>query len=260
MKHKLCIAYDGGGYSGWQIQPNAPSIQEELEKALSLLCKEQVRVIGSGRTDQGAHALAQVAHFTSGITPPLLALNGVLPPDIRVKTLEIVPDSFHAQYSATGKIYHYHIWLERIADPFIRRYRYHFPYPLSMELVEEASSLFVGRHDFKTFANVGSNVKSTTRHLKKIDVVPQEGGFRLEFEGEGFLYKMVRNIVGTLLEVATHKRPLEDILELFAKKDRRLAGTCAPAHALFLMQVFYGASSNEEMCAKSHSSASLAIS
>ncbi|MCP5469104.1 MAG: tRNA pseudouridine(38-40) synthase TruA [Chlamydiales bacterium] len=236
MRIKVKIAYDGGGYSGWQVQPNANSIQGEIERALALLLKKEIRLIGSGRTDSGAHALGQVAHFDADTIPDLHALNGILPTDIRIQSIEEVSSDFHAQYSATGKIYHYHLWFDKVADPFFRRYRCHVPYPI--ENLAEAKEAFIGTHDFTTFSNVGSSVKTTVRTLKRIDIVQQKGGIRLEFEGNGFLYKMVRNIVGALLEKRSH----DEILEMLAKKDRRAAGICAPAHALFLMQVHYQSS------------------
>ena len=246
MRYKMQIAYDGSAFSGWQLQPNAVSIQGEIEKALFTLLKKPVRVIGSGRTDAGTHAMGQVAHFDAEKMPSLLALNGILPKEIRILSLEETDDSFHAQYSAKGKTYHYHLWLEKVSDPFLYKYRYRVPFPISLDLLHEAAQAFVGTHDFTTFSNVGSSVKSSIRTIKRIDIVKQKGGVRLEFEGDGFLYKMVRNIVGTLLEVASHQNIC--IEELLASRDRRAAGVCAPAHALFLMEVDYGMSQCDETC------------
>lgn len=237
MKYKIVVAYDGGLFSGWQVQPNATSVQGEIERALQLLLKQKVRVIGSGRTDAGAHARGQVAHFESDEKPSLFALNGILPREIRLLELEEVEETFHAQYSAKGKIYHYHLWLDKVADPFLYRYRYRVPFAISLERLEVAKELFLGTHDFKSFSNVGSTVKTTIRTLYRIDIVPQRGGVRLEFEGSGFLYKMVRNIVGTLLEYASGREIC--IKTLFEAQDRKAVGVCAPAHALFLMQVKY---------------------
>ncbi|MFZ0565109.1 MAG: 2-C-methyl-D-erythritol 4-phosphate cytidylyltransferase [Chlamydiales bacterium] len=243
LKYRLHIAYDGTAYSGWQLQPNAISIQGLIENNLNILLKKETRVIGAGRTDAGVHALKQVAHFThtSSIDVEQVrhSLNALLPPDIRIKALEPTLDSFHAMYSAVSKEYHYHIWLEPTITPFLRLYRHHCPRLASLDLLKEGAARFVGTHDFKTFANVGSEVKATVRTLHRLDVYEEEGGVRLEFEGDGFLYKMVRNIVGTLLEIATQKRKLEEIDLLFEAKDRRRAGVPAPARGLFLKQVNY---------------------
>ncbi|MCH9609644.1 MAG: tRNA pseudouridine synthase A [Chlamydiales bacterium] len=243
LRYKLLISYDGTDYSGWQIQPNASSIQEEIEKALATYLRQPVRLIGSGRTDAGVHALGQVAHFkweeAIDLSQAFFALNGLLPPSIRINEIEKVEETFHAQYSAKGKIYHYHIWTTRPLSPIYRRYHTYFPYPLSLPLLKEAAKCFIGTHDFTTFANVGSCVKTAVRHLSRIDCIEQEGGFRLEFEGSGFLYKMVRNITGILLEVGTEKRRIEEIPSLFAAKDRRKIGMAAPATGLFLKQVLY---------------------
>jgi tRNA pseudouridine38-40 synthase len=244
LKYRMRLAYDGTRYSGWQIQPNSDSIQEIIEKALLTILKKPVRLIGAGRTDAGVHALGQVAHFC--INTPLdcqrsgYALNGMLPHDIRIKELDQVDASFHAQYSAISKEYHYNLWLEKTIDPFYRLYRHHVYDPkFSVALLKEAACFLLGSHDFTTFANIGGSVATTVRTLTRIDLVLQEGGIRLEFEGDGFLYKMVRNIVGTLLEVAKGRRRPEEIPALLAAKDRRKAGPAAPPQGLFLIKVNY---------------------
>jgi tRNA pseudouridine38-40 synthase len=245
--YKLILAYDGTRYSGWQIQPNAPSIQQHLQEALaSLLGGEHIAVIGSGRTDAGVHALNQVAHFKTEheFTPNrlLLALNGLLPRDIRIKQVELAPLHFHSQYSAVGKEYHYHLYLERIMDPFRRLYCWHVLRKLDLVLLQEAAPLFVGTHDFTSFANEphgGAVAKNPIRTLYRLNIVPTEGGVRLEFEGNGFLYKMVRNIVGTLVDVASRRLTLAEVISIFEAKDRRRAGHAAPPQGLFLMRVDY---------------------
>jgi len=226
------------------VQPNACSIQELIERSLQTYLKEPIRVIGAGRTDAGVHALAQMAHFGTELSFSCAqlqrALNGMLPHDIRILDCSATDDTFHAQYSALSKEYHYHLWLEPTLTPFCRLYRHHFCYQnFSRALLEEAAKLFVGTHDFTTFANVGGSTKSAIRTIYRIDVVEQEGGLRLEFEGNGFLYKMVRNIVGTLLEISIQKRELGQIKQLFAAKKRTQAGRAAPAKGLFLVQVNY---------------------
>jgi tRNA pseudouridine38-40 synthase len=242
-KYKLLLAYDGTHYVGWQIQPNGNSIQHILQETLSILLKENCIVIGAGRTDAGVHAIGQVAHFqtsyTGALLPLLKSLNGMLPHDIRVKLLEEVEDSFHARFSAKSKEYHYHLWLGDTIDPFFRLYRHHMRHSIDITLLRTALSRFVGRHDFRTFANVNTQIQSTIRTLYRIDLIEQEGGYRIEYEGEGFLYKMVRNITGTVLDIARGKRSLSELDSLFSAKDRRAIGIAAPAKGLFLQKVRY---------------------
>lgn len=228
------------------MQPNATSIQQIIQEAVAVFAQEEVAVVGSGRTDAGVHALNQVAHFTSSScldTQKLFrALNGILPKDIRcLKAIE-VPMSFHAQQSAISKEYHYILGLDEIVTPFQRLYCQHIAYKLDIELLKQAAALFVGTHDFSSFANSqhhGAAQKNPVRTIYRIDVVPWQEGIRLEFEGNGFLYKMVRNIVGMLLQVASKKRPLEDIAYLFEVKDRKQGPIAASARGLFLVKVNY---------------------
>ncbi len=245
LKYKLLISYDGTRYSGWQIQPNSISIQALIEGALKTALRQEIPVISSGRTDAGVHARGQVAHFEA---PPadiaLLyrSLNGILPEDIRILRIENVPDAFHARYSALSKEYHYHIHLDWALDPFKRLYAYHHPYPLDLTLMEKAASSFLGTHDFTSFANEaskGSAAKNPIRTITRLQLIQESGGFRLEFEGDGFLYKMVRNITGTLLDVGRKKIAPEEIPALFEKKDRRQISSAAPPHGLFLIKVNY---------------------
>jgi len=245
--YKLLLAYDGTYYGGWQVQPNAPSIQAHLQKAIqTFLNQELIRVIGSGRTDAGVHAVGQVAHFKSEQMIDLnrlrFSLNGLLPKDIRVKKIDHVLPSFHSQYSAIGKEYHYHLYLDPVMDPFRRLYCWHVLRRLDLELLQQAATLFVGTHDFTSFANeshLGSAARNAVRTLYRLDMHPTQGGIRLEFEGDGFLYKMVRNIVGTLIDVASLRKKIEEIQTIFAAKDRQLASSAAPPQGLFLMRVDY---------------------
>lgn len=244
--YKLILAYDGTHYSGWQIQPNAPSIQQTVQDALKIILRQSVILIGSGRTDAGVHASGQVAHFCYleplDCNQLLISLNGLLPRDIRVKQIDFVPSDFHAQYHAIGKEYHYYLYLDRVMDPFKRLYCWHVHRTLDLDLLVRASSYLVGRHDFTSFANeahAGSASRNPVRTLYRLDMHYIEGGIRLEFEGDGFLYKMVRNIVGTLVEIASGKRPLEDIHRLLQVKDRCQAGQAAPPQGLFLVRVDY---------------------
>jgi tRNA pseudouridine38-40 synthase len=244
--YRFTIAYDGTNFSGWQIQPNGLSIQGSIQSALHTITHEEVHIVGAGRTDAGVHALGQTAHVR--LTKPIAidalqrSLNGILPPSIRVLDVAVAPNTFHAQRSATGKEYHYHICCTDVVLPFDRPYVWHCRYRLDLSRLREASACFVGTHDFKAFANApGHNCgpKTSIRTIRRLDVILTKGGVRLEFEGTGFLYKMVRNIVGMMVAVATGKRPIEDIGVVFASKDRRHAERAAPAQGLFLVRVQY---------------------
>jgi tRNA pseudouridine38-40 synthase len=244
--YKLTIAYDGTVYCGWQVQPNGIAIQEVLQKHISTILRAEVALIGSGRTDAGVHALGQVAHFHFPQPIDLYrfhgSLNGLLPADIRVKSIDAAAPDFHARYSAIGKTYHYHLHLDRVQNPFLRLYSLHVREKISLPLLKEAAKHFVGTHDFTSFANeahTGCAAHDAVRTMRRLDIVDEEGGVRLEFEADGFLYKMVRTIVGTLLEIAAGKHSIEDILEIFASKDRRRAGKAVAPHGLFLVKVDY---------------------
>ncbi|QLH36500.1 MAG: tRNA pseudouridine(38-40) synthase TruA [Parachlamydiaceae bacterium] len=244
--YKITIAYDGTNYSGWQIQPNGISIQQKLQEALSIYLRQPTHVTGSGRTDAGTHALGQVAHFKThqhlDSRRFLHSLNGILPLDIRIKNIESVPHDFHARYSALGKIYHYYLHLNPILNPFNRLYSLHVYEKIDLDLLKQGAQHFLGTHDFTAFANeahTGVAAHDPIRTIKRLDLIPIEDGLRLEFEADGFLYKMVRNITGTLLEVASGHRSASSIPSLLHSKDRRLAGKSAPPHALFLFKVLY---------------------
>lgn len=245
--YKMTIAYEGTRYSGWQIQHNADSIQQKILDALKILLKsDQVVLIGSGRTDAGVHALKQVAHFRHPTTIDssrlLVSLNGMLPYDIRIQSIELVASNFHAQYSAQGKEYHYHIHLDPVMNPFKRLHCWHVRDKLDRTLLSAAAQLFIGTHDFTSFSNQaheGSASKDPIRTIYRLDICDEPGGIRLEFEGNGFLYKMVRNIVGTLVEIAREKRSIDEIPVIFAAMNRRLAGMAAPPQGLFLVHVNY---------------------
>lgn len=244
--YKMKIAYDGTTYGGWQIQPNATSIQSVIEQALLTSLRTPTPIIGSGRTDAGVHALGQVAHFKTQVqtTPYRLkhSLNGLLPQSIRILDLEEVSEQFHARYSATGKIYHYHLHLDRVSNPFNYLYSFHVHHKVDLNLLNKARDCFLGTKDFSAFtheAHLGSAAKNPVRTIQRIDIVEESGGVRLEFEGDGFLYKMVRNITGTLLDICAGHIQLDQIEDIFSSKDRRRAGKTAPPEGLFLMQVHY---------------------
>lgn len=244
-KYKLLIAYDGTHYHGWQIQSNGTSIQALIEQALQTVLREQIKVVGSGRTDTGVHAKGQVAHFTSSKPLPhqiLFSLNALLPTDIRIKEIAPVPLDFHARFHALSKIYHYHLHLDKVPDPFKKLYSTHILHPVDLSLLKKAAALFLGPHDFTSFANEadrGSAAQDPIRTLMRLDVVGELGGVRLEFEADGFLYKMVRNITGSLLDVANGRISLEEIPKIFQAKDRKQAARTAPPEGLFLVQVIY---------------------
>lgn len=245
-RYKLIISYEGTRYCGWQVQGDAPSIQLLIQRALQTALRHPVDLTGSSRTDAGVHARGQVAHFDTPL--PLdpsrlrVSLNALLPPDIRILAIEPAPSSFHARYSARSKTYHYHLHLNPVLDPFVRLYRHQIFSRLDLEPLRQAARLFLGPHDFTSFANLKeprTPAQNPIRTLHRLDLVEQPGGVRLEYEGDGFLYKMVRNITGTLIDVGLGKIPPGQIPALFSARDRRAASAAAPPHALFLMQIDY---------------------
>lgn len=243
---KLTLAYDGTHYSGWQVQPNALSIQTLVQRALETILRHPIQLSGAGRTDAGVHAEGQTAHFDT--TSPLslhrlrLSANALLPPDIRILDAEAVAADFHARYSAIGKIYHYHLHPGRECDPMTRLYSTPYFGPFDIDALKEASLAFLGTNDFVPFANAahkGTAARDSIRTLRRLDIFEEKGKLRLEFEGDGFLYKMVRNIVGTLIETAKGQRLPSSIPAIFACRDRKQAGPTAPPTGLFLMRVLY---------------------
>jgi len=247
MNYKLTIAYEGTHYHGWQIQLNGISVQSLIEKALYTITREKIRLIGSGRTDAGVHALAQVAHLKTAhnfqIERALYSLNSLLPQDIRVMKIEEAADSFHAQHDALSKVYRYHLYLNKILSPFKRPYVWHIPWQ-QFDLGELSRGIpyFLGTHNFTSFANEphrGVASHDPIRNISRIDIVHEEGGVALEFEADGFLYKMVRNIVGMLVDCALGKRLPEEIPEVIHAEDRKKGGMAAPPQGLFLVRVNY---------------------
>jgi len=245
-RYKLTIAYDGTNYCGWQVQNTGPSNQAFVQQALLTALRHPTDLSGSGRTDSGVHARGQTAHFdTPNLIDPqrlLFSLNGLLPPDIRITSLEPASDTFHARYSAKQKTYHYHIHLDPVADPILAPYRYHLFDQIDRKKLTEGTKLFLGTHDFTSFANDahrGCAAHDPIRTLSQFDLIEQPGGVRLELTSDGFLYKMVRNLVGTLIEVGRGKIKPEQVAGIIAAKDRSKAGKAVPPHGLFLMQVHY---------------------
>jgi tRNA pseudouridine38-40 synthase len=242
---KATIQYDGTNYHGFQIQvkQNLPTIQGTLESCLMRVLKEPVKIIGAGRTDAGVHAEGQVINFVSATKIPLerlpLAVNCQLPDDLVVQKVEEVPLDFHAQYSALGKYYIYRIYNNRTPSVFYRRYSYFIPYKLNFDLIQEGCTLFEGTHNFKSFSASGATVKSYVRTIHSLKLLKNGDLWEFHIQGNGFLYNMVRIIVGTLLELGKGKRDLASIGEALEKQDRTLAGQTAPPQGLCLKKVFY---------------------
>ena len=237
----LTVAYDGTDYHGWQIQPTGISIEEILNRELSRLLKEEIRVLGTSRTDAGVHALANLCVFdTETRIPPekiCLAINQSLPEDIVVQRSEEVPADFHPRKCDSIKTYEYVIWNSRVPNPVRRRYSHFFYMPLDVEKMREAAAYLVGEHDFKSFCSAHGDKDYTVRTLTELNIIVSGPEIRIRVSGTGFLYNMVRIIVGTLLRVGTGFWPPEKVAEILAAKDRRAAGPKAPACGLCLMEI-----------------------
>ncbi len=242
-KYRGLFHYLGTRYSGWQIQKNRPTVQEEVQKALARVTGETASVVAAGRTDSGVHARGQVVHFRlSRRQSPrrlLRAVNGVLKPDIRVMSLRRASPEFHAQKSARRKLYVYSMFCGPVLPPFDAGRVLHVRHPLDTTYMKAAAQELLGRHDFSAFAAASTGVKTRTRTLFRSSIRKHGRSLHYRVEGDGFLHHMVRNIVGTLLEIGKGKRHAEDIPALLAARDRRLAGPTAPAHGLTLMRVYY---------------------
>jgi tRNA pseudouridine38-40 synthase len=240
---RVLLAYDGSRFFGWQRQEGFPSVQQGLEEALLALLGERVRVVGSGRTDTGVHALGQVASFHVETRLPderlLFALNAHLPEGVVARGLETCADTFHAQKSARGKRYAYLVRTETFALPFARAHWHWVTEPLDLAAMRAAARHFRGRHDFGALAGAGSPRKSNVRTIRALHLVARRNGLALVVEGDGFLYNMVRTLAGTLLEVGRKKRDPESIPALLATRDRKLAGPTAPPEGLYLLRVLY---------------------
>jgi len=264
----LVIAYDGTDFLGWQRQPQGPTIQGELEGVLERILGSRTKVWGSGRTDTGVHAAAQAANFKTECAIPcanlVKAVNNALPPSIRLKGAQEVALDFHARYAVRAKIYRYRILQTPVGSPFLGRFVWHYPYPLDRAHMAEAAALLVGEHEFASFAAVekpevgeGHQAPPEVReHPEGAPLQGQPGTVRTifssrvlwrprlsmliyEVRGSGFLHHMVRNIVGTLVEVGRGKLTAQDVVRILAARDRAQAGPTAPAQGLCLMKVEY---------------------
>jgi len=241
---KLIIAYDGTDYKGWQIQTSEPTIQGIIEEKLGIILNQKTRIAGSGRTDAGVHALNQVAHFiaNSKIEPELLkkGLNSLLPPDIVLKELSEVDADFHARYSAKSRVYKYLIWRGDTFSPFYRRFSWQVHYQLDLEEMRKAAGCLVGLHDFASFEGTGSASLSSEREIMRFTIRGRAKGWIVTtIEASAFLRHMVRNIMGTLIEVGKGSMTVAEFRNIFASKDRSRAGITAPPQGLFLKKVKY---------------------
>jgi tRNA pseudouridine38-40 synthase len=279
---RLMVAYDGTDFHGWQRQPSLPTVQGRLEETIARVCQEPVILYGSGRTDAGVHALGQVANFTTACRIPsanlVKALNALLPPAIRVRAASDVPPGFHARYDVRSKTYRYRIVRAAVCLPFVSRFAWHYDYPLDLGRMTEAARLFVGEHDFTSFAasthseedgpalgeeepptkmghrRAGGAGRTTSLRVRRDDqpasavrtVFSSKLFWRqrtellaYEVRGSGFLHHMVRNMVGTLVEVGRGKLTPPDVVRILQARDRTLAGPTAPAHGLCLVRVDY---------------------
>ena len=241
---RLILEYDGGQYHGWQRQKGATTIQGTIEDKIQMMIGESVILIASGRTDAGVHARNQICNFTTktDIDPDSIkrGLNSLLPEDIFIRKAEYVPIDFHSRYSAKRKTYEYRILNQKQADVFLRFYTWHIRRDLSFSEMEKCMSVLVGKHDFSSFKSSGSGNNNPVRELTRAEIHgPDNGVLSLVFEADGFLRHMVRNIVGTVVEVGRGRIDVHTFMEIFQSKDRRLAGIKAPPQGLFLKMVTY---------------------
>lgn len=242
MKYKINIEYDGTKYKGWQrLKDNDKTIQAKIELLLSKLLDENIEIQGSGRTDAGVHAYAQVAHFETkdemDLDKFLHICNQMLPNDIVIKGIERVPLDFHARYSVKSKFYQYKIWNSDIPSAIKRKYVYHISDKLDIDAMKEAANCFIGEHDFRNFTAIKTK-KSTVRNIFSIEINKQNEEVDIIFHGEGFLYKMVRLLSGTLINVGLGQLNLTDVKNMLESNEKIIINA-APAHGLYLLEVRY---------------------
>jgi tRNA pseudouridine38-40 synthase len=242
---RLTLTYDGSQYHGWQRQDNGITIQEVVEEKLKIMLGAPIKLLASGRTDAGVHAMDQVCNFTtrSNIEPDAIrrGLNSLLPDDIHVNTTDYVPGEFHARYSAISKIYQYWILNQTAPNVFLRHYLWHIRAPLDTGEMAKSLAILIGSHDFSSFKSSGSSNTNPVRTISRAELYgPDEDGIlRVIIEADGFLRHMVRNIVGTVVEVGLGKMSTDGFREVLEAKDRQAAGIKAPAQGLFLVSVRY---------------------
>jgi tRNA pseudouridine38-40 synthase len=259
---RMTIAYDGTNYVGWQVQPNGPSVQSTVERALTKLTGEKISVLSAGRTDSGVHALGQVASFHTSSSIPCegfrKALRAHLPPDILIRDVADVPNDFHATFTAKYKRYRYVIHNSRTCNPFLRQFAWHYHLSLDTQAMHAAAQELVGRHDFRSFESHWPNKATSVRTVMEVTVKRQRhcpsyfgeedvepaaddaGDFVwIEIVADGFLYNMVRSIVGTLVPVGRGRWDASDMRRILTAMQRSEAGDTAPAHGLYMVEVTY---------------------
>jgi len=246
---KLILSYDGAEFSGWQVQPDAVTVQGTLASAIGRITGEKVLPQGSGRTDAGVHALAQVMTFVTSSPVPtenfLKALNDILPASVRVLDVKEMPAQFHARHSARGKTYRYRIYREAICPPFLARYVWHYPYPLNEQAMVGAAGLVLGEHDFTSFAAVDPERGREGEPVSNVRTIFSSNWGRVGEEliytvsGSGFLHHMVRNLVGTFIVVGRGTLRVDDVTRILEARNRSAAGATAPANGLYLVNVEY---------------------
>ncbi|OJF90319.1 tRNA pseudouridine(38-40) synthase TruA [Alkalibacterium sp. 20] len=241
---KMTIEYDGGRYLGWQrLGDSDKTIQGKIESVLSQLTKTEVEIVGSGRTDAGTHARAQIANFKTESSMDLGEMQKILihnlPQDIIVKKLEEVPERFHSRYHTSGKQYSYYVLNHMIPSAFDRDYSFYFPEPLDIDKMQEACSKFIGRHDFIGYSALKKSKKTTVRTLENITIEKEGNMLHFTFTGEGFLHKMVRIIMGTILDIGAGTMDLDVIDDVFQSGVRSDGGRTVPSQGLFLDEVYY---------------------
>ena len=239
----LTLEYDGAHFYGFQVQKNRRTVQSELELALKKLFGKKIRIATSGRTDSGVHAEAQVVHFKTesklALDKILKGLNHYLPEDLAVTEIQKVPSSFHAQYSAKRKTYEYRIFNSSVRSPLKRTRTFFVPYWLNFSRMKQAARLLRGKHDFRAFEASGSRRKSAVRTIRKLDIKKTGNDIMITVEANGFLYNMVRSLVGTLIEIGRGRMTLSGLKAVLVSKNRSQIGPTAPAHGLTLKRVSY---------------------
>lgn len=240
---KLTIEYDGTNYFGWQVQPEVSSVQGEIKKAIKILTNEDIDLTGAGRTDRKVHARGQVANFMTNSSIPAekfsYAINKYLPQDISIVKSEEVDINFHSRYDAIGKEYRYLIYNTHIRSSLLRNYTYHVPYNLDFKKMDIAKDFFLGTHDFSAFMSTGSSIENTVRTIYAVSLCQKNNIICFEVQGNGFLYNMVRIMVGTLIDVGSGKIRPESIPIILKSKDRKKAGHTAKPQGLYLEKVYY---------------------
>jgi len=240
---KLTIAYEGTDFEGWQYQPQKRTVQGVIQAAIREITKQGHTIVGAGRTDAGVHAIGQVANFKTTFHIALenlkRALNSLLPKDVYVRDIVEVPLEFHARYSAKAKVYEYRILQRKEPDVFMRRYVWHVFHNLRPEFLRRCLECLVGEHDFSSFSASGSSVKTFVRKMYDASLAVNGDMFVLRFKANGFLRHMVRNIVGTLIQLDVKGKEVDELVKIMEKKDRKVAGITAPPQGLYLVEVIY---------------------